>query len=467
MSDTATATQPSLADRVDALTSNLEKLLTDKEGRRTVPSVRKGEDPMTSRGFQFSRIIGVMSKKLDASQATVEINLAQRIQKEYVERGLYNKHEANNIVVPFSSELMHEAGPDMEKFAGEVGQIVKAGIAGYDPDEGTWVRQKFYAPKRKALSWQDAEGLGTLVPPPEFGEPIELLRNKEVFLSAGARLTPFPASGRAVWPRFTGATSAYWVGSGEHDRSISTSEPTTGDLVLQVRKLGVRVIVPNELFRFPTAAVEAIIRADMALSAALKMDKAFLEGTGSAFEPKGIINYDNINTFTPGVVTADGNRLEPEDILQIIATVEEQNVDFMSWVGRPKLYAGLGNKRADAVTAGDKKGPFLFNILRDGTSASRDVTNYSVGALESYPFHKSNQISKVRAKGGSSDLTYLLGGNFSQYMVAMSGVSEFAVATQGTIFAQDQSEIRMITWCDGGPRHVEAFTWVDNLYQTA
>src|SRR5690606_15757100 len=114
--------------------------------------------------------------------------------------------------------------------------------------------------------------------PPVFGEPIELLRNQEVFMNLGARVIPFPASGRATWPRLTNATTAHWLGTGKNDRDLIPSEPESGDLVLQAKKLGVFVKIPNELFRFPTVSVEQIIRADMMKSAALRLDRSFLDG---------------------------------------------------------------------------------------------------------------------------------------------------------------------------------------------
>lgn len=475
MSETATkVTATDLLNSLNELKENQSKLQAQlNEATKTnstarsnpfgAPHARKGEDPLSSRGFQFSRLVGVMTKKLDAGQAKVEIDLANRLQNEYVARGLYTKAETNSILVPFSSELIFQADDGCSKLAQEVGEITRAGVQGCDPDEMAYIRRTVYG-RTKALSWQDESGLGNLVPFPEMGEPIELLRNQEVFMKAGARVIPFPASGRAVWPRFTGATTAYWVGTTTQSRTITASEPTTGDVVLQAKKLAVKVDVPNELFRFPTVSVEAILRFDMTRSAALQMDKSFLEATGSQLEPKGLIKYSNILSHTASTVGVDGNTLEPEDILQMIAKVEEKNLQFGSWIGRPLMYAAIGNRRADAVTAGDKKGMFLFNLLRDGTSASRDVTNASVGQLEGYPFFKTNQVSNTRTKGSASNLSYMLGGDFSQYMIAMSGVMEVLVTNQGdTNFSTDSSSIRLITWADGVPRHEEAFVLCDSL----
>lgn len=460
-------------DRVEAtqakIASALEQLLRPDGGdpgrRKSGPFVRDGESILSSRGFQFSRIVGVQNKRMDPALAKVEFELCSRLQKEYVERGLYQPHESGGIVVPFSSELMLQAAPDMERFVGEVREVVEAGVAGADPHEVALIQKRLGTGViEKTLSWQDAAAGGALVPPPVFGEPIALLRNQEVFLKAGARVIPFPASGRAVWPRFTGATTGYWLGSGVNDRTITNSEPTTGDLVLHAKKLGVLVHVPNELFRFPTVSVEQVVREDMMKTAALKMDRAFLEGVGSATEPKGIINYDSINAHTAGTVGVDGNTIEPEDILEMISEVEEQNLDFGCWVMRARMYAQLGNKRADAVAAGDGKGMFLFNVLRSGQQGTYSAEQPGTGMLEGYPVLKSNQVSRLREKGAATNLTYILGGDFSKYLVAMSGVAEFMITNLGdTNFAQDRSSLRLIFWCDGVPTYQEAFVLCDDL----
>lgn len=449
----------------EAISKRFDDMGKNSDARTRGPFVRSGESALTSRGFQMCRVVGLILNKIPKEMAKVEIDLCQRTAKEYVERGLYTKDAAGSMVLPLSSQLMCEAHPDMETFAREVAEVLSAGVAGADPHEMTRLHKQFYGGRQKALNWQDESGLGVFVGPPVQGEPIELLRNQEIFMRAGARVVPFPPSGRIMWPRMTGSTTGYWVGTGTSSRTITASEPTSGDLVLQAKKLGVKVDVPNELFRFPSVSVEQLLRADMMKTAALTLDKSLLEAVGSQLEPKGLINYPNILTHTPRTVTADGNRLEAEDILEIIAKVEEENGVFGAWVGRPLLYAALANRRADAVTAGDRKGQFLFNMLREMQPGNADVTNNSVGSLEGYPFYKSNQISKTREKGSSTNLSYLLGGDFTKMMVALSGVMEMLVTNVGdTNFADDKSSIRLITWADAAPEYEESFIWVDDLY---
>ncbi len=472
----APAATPSIGDQILSKITDLSErqLKTEKRldeiGQRSperTPFIRKGESVLSSRGFQFSRIIGLMNNNVEKDNAKIELDLCNRIQGEYVMRGMFEKQDTKSVVVPLCSDLMCTKDASFEKLASEASQLMRAGVAGSDPDEMVHTIMKSYGfSRQKALSWLEESGLGATVGPPVFGEPIELLRNQEVFMRSGAKVVPFPQSGRMVWPRFTGATTGYWVGSGANDRTITESEPTTGDVVLQVKKLAVLVKVPNELFRFPTVSVEQIIRADMMRTTSLKMDRAFLEGQGTAFEPKGVINYAGITNYTASGITldTDGNTIEPEDLARMIGSVEENNVPFKCWFMRPLMYAAIANRRADAVAADDKKGMFLFNALRDQSERHAEPQNNSTGSLEGYTAYKSNQISNTRAKGSASNLSYILGCNPEEFMIALSGVMEFAVTSLGdTPFTSDQSWIRLITWVDCAPRHEEAFVLYDDL----
>ena len=448
--------QAALASRLDDLASPV-----DANARKSpAPHARRGEDPLSSRGYMYSRLFGLLTNKVAKENAKVEVDMANRLQEEYAARGHYTKAETNSILAPLSSHHISQIDPQLDSFAREVNQVVRAGSAGFDRDEVMRLRKANWG-MEKALSWQDELEGGALVGPPMFGELIELLRNNEVFMRAGARVLPMPANGRIVYPRQTAGATAYWVGE---STSIDESNPTTGDVVLQAKKLGILSRVPNELFRFATISVEQFLREDLMKQAALRMDKSFLEGVGSAQEPKGIINYAGITQHTSASVGTDGNTFTPEDVLQMIGKVEEQNASFNFWAMRPLMYAAIANRRADAVTAADGKGMFLFNILRELAAPTHDVTRESVGALQGYSVYKSTQVSKARTKGAGTDLSYILGGNGRDYLIAMSGVMEFVVSTQASdVFVKDQSLIRGIMFADGAPRHEASYILCDQL----
>ncbi len=218
---------------------------------------------------------------------------------------------------------------------------------------------------------------------------------------------------------------------------------------------------------FSAIPIEAFVREDMTKVIALKMDKTLLEDPGSATTPKGLINYANITNFTssdPGTIT-DGYRFQPNDPYNMVAAVEEKNATFKAFIMRPLLWSTLVTRRADAVTAGDAKGPFVFNIIRE-VSTDMNVERLRVGNLMGYPVYKTTQLSITRSKGASTNLTYILGGDFTDYLVAMGGALEFQVSTQGdTPFTTDQTWFRGILYYDGAPRHEASFVFTDQLYQ--
>src|SRR5215217_6483196 len=91
----------------------------------------------------------------------------------------------------------------------------------------------------------------------------------------------------------------------------------------------------NELMRFASPSAEGLVRHDMARTAALKADLAMLEGTGGT-QIKGLLTYSGITAHTAST----------------------------AWLMRKTMYAALMNRRADAVTAADGKGSFLFHPTR-------------------------------------------------------------------------------------------------------
>lgn len=451
-----TETQNKFQDKLSEIES------TSKSARNNTvlnaPHARKGENSMSSRGYSFVKLFGLLRGELSPENARVEWETAQNLQKLYVDRLGYNKAHTNTIMAPFGSDYIAEI-PGEEGFAKEIRELVSAGITGYDREEVRNMRAKQWG-VQKAMSWIDESQGGALVAPPIQGELIELLRNNEVFMSAGARTIAMPPNGRITFPRQTNAGTAYWVGE---SNAVADSTPATGDVLLQAKKLGILCKVPNELFRFSSVSVEMFLREDISRVLALRLDKSLLEATGSSNEPKGLINYANIGKHTAKVTGANGDTLQPEDIANMIAKVEEQNAQFKSFIMRPLMYAAIANRRADAVVANDGKGPFVFNMFRE-LNTNMDYSRNTVGNLYGNPVHKSTQISGSRSKGSSSNLSYILGGDFSDYMIALSGAIEFQISTQGdTPFTTDQTWYRGIMYCDGAPRHEASFVICDNL----
>lgn len=465
-----TAKEPTIAD----LDAKLEKLSKGLEARRPVyppggnpylafgaPNVREGEDPLTSRGYSFMKMLGVITGQIDHDKAKVEMEVHEKLHNAYVKgmgnAGYIYKGSGNKFLAPLATSFMHE---DMvpRQLAREFKHLVQAGTEGADLDEMNWIHRKSYAQYgRKDLSWLNENLGGALVAPPEQGELIQLLRNREALVNAGARVVPLPPQGRLVYPRQTSASLTYWVGE---NKAITASDIGTGEVTLQGKKLAVLIKMPNELVRFASPAAEALVRDDMTRSLALGADLAGLEGLGGDNRPLGIIQRENINRINSSKPGGNGDALVPEDIYLFPRAVEEVNAEFEGFVMRPKTLYEYYRLRADAVAQGDKQGVFVFNLIREAGAGVAAM-------LGGYPVTKSTQVSRTRTKTGGDGVTpctYIVGGMWSDLLIGMFGAIEFAQTAVGdSAFINDQTWVRGILTMDTAPRHEAGFVLMDNL----
>jgi len=418
---------------------------------------------LTSRGYEFWRLMSMRQGIIAQDQCKVEMDIHNTLHDAYVKHG-FEKHDANSILIPISSQALGNVDIG---FKMEIRQRMIQGVAGFDPDHAAWSLQRTGMTRQQALSTVDDTGLGVFLGPTQMGEMIDLLRAKEVFSRAGATQITLPPNGRIKFSKQTGSVTAGWIGEtagNETSPSMSHSEPSTGSLNMQAKKLYVLTKLPNELLRFGNSSVEAFLRNDMAISAALKLDSTSLDGVGSGDAPTGLLNYSGVLTRDAGTLAANGNTLEPEDLQLMISDLEQQNHDpeseGLTFVMRPELHAQIMNRRASIYdgSSTSEVGQFLFRANRD------DIARGMPSMINGYPSLKSTQVSKTRTKGSGTDLTYLLAGIFRHWIIARSGVAEFATTDSGdTAFTTDQTWMRMIQHVDVGPRYEDAFVYVDDL----
>lgn len=430
------------------------------------PHIRKGEDPMSSRGFKIQNLIGVTGGLLAPEQAKVELMASAKMMKAITASGY--QWSGTQSVVPLSMDFLGDVITDRE-FRYEMKSMMAAGAAGADPEEIGWLQQKMgvaLARSRKASgispaqSWIDANLGETLVPLAEQGELIQLLRNKEALINAGARVVPLPPQGSLRLPRQTSATTGYWLGE---NTQIPLSTFGTGSLLLRGKKCCALVVLPGELLRFASPAAEAIVRDDMTKTLALTFDKALLEGPGSDNVPLGLATMGATvgNPYGLGIVTpTTANLLSPQDIYEFISTIEANNSEFEGWIMRPEIFYNLLQTRGTTYSGSGQVGQFVFNQFR----AMADKMEKT---LSGFKVTTTVQVSATRGTttpGNGTAGTYVLGGMWSDYIIAMFGVIEFMQSDQGIQLLQaDQVAVRAMLTGDGGARHPGSFSFADNL----
>src|SRR6476620_3996665 len=372
---------------------------------RRVPWATSGPVCADSAGYSVLKAAAFALGFVGPEQAKEEIHTHQQLRDLYAGYGFTPHHGQQSFLVPLASAHLPVFEPQGQRLRAELRQKMTANAAKFDPDEADWIGRRLN-PHRKALGTTSDTAGGTFVPLPMLGELIDLQRSLEVFATAGAQEVALPPNGRVQFPKLTAASTAYWVGEGN---AITESQPTTGNLDLQAKKLGVFVKLTNELLRFASPSAEGLVRFDMARAAALKADLAMLEGTGGT-QIKGLITYAGIATHTASTTGANGDTFTPADVALMDSKLPDAVDAPTAWVMRKAMFAALMNRRADAVSLADGKGPFLFRDT--GAAAAPPADLYGTKVV------RSSQVSAARVKGSGTNLTYILLGYFPDWRVS-------------------------------------------------
>jgi HK97 family phage major capsid protein len=328
--------------------------------------------------------------------------------------------------------------------------------ADVDPDEVRWRLKQLFG---KAMSPLDETAGGSIMPFPMQGDFEDLLRSRTAIAQAGALQPPMGPGGLHI-PR--GMTDMVFQSLGPGD-TITPSDFGTGGATFRPKKLAAMTTLPNEMLRGAgLPSIEAIIRTALAEAGALAEDNRGLNGAGGPNEPLGLFRWDRSVNDTP---TADrvtlhtakttagtGDTFEPEDVMTMIGLIEEAPdvAGATAWILRPLMKAAIANRRADAYQAGDHAGPFMFAI-------SRGVMGAAVpDQLGGLPLLTTTTVPRDMRKGGATNLTAILLGDFRRFLVCRLGALEVALS-EHVNFGSDQTAIRAILRSDSGPLRPEVF----------
>lgn len=423
-------------------------------GASTTPYVTTG--PLTGSGsYSLLKAAAYAAHVIGDDMVKEERAVAEKLKKFYGQafQGFPVVASANPMYHPVS---LREDSEGL-KFLKEVKEKTAAATAKYDPDEAAWHNEK-----RKAIGTFPATSGGSFIPPPiQMNDVIELQRNLEVFPRAGAMEVAFSPNGAFNVPRQTGAGTSYWVGEGA---TITDSTLSTGALELRAKKLGTLTTISIEAQDFSNPSLEALARNDMAKTSALAADLAMLQGTGGT-QIKGLITYTgdansylNVVSYTASTTSATGDTFQPQDIMGMWSRLPDMIQDAnVKWVMHPFMFAAIMNRRADAVSANDGKGPFVSNLTR---VQNEQIQSY----LNGESVIRSRQVVTTREKGASGAvLTYALLGHWPDWMIARYGVLDVLMNPYGSTFTTGQVQIRAIQFIDAGPRTPNSFIFCDQL----
>lgn len=157
---------------------------------------------------------------------------------------------------------------------------------------------------------------------------IDMLRNRTVAMQLG---TPMGGLvGNVDIPRQASGATGYWIGE---DAEATLDGLEMDQIGMTPKTVAAMSEITRKLLQQSSLDVEALVRRDLATALALTIDKAFFYGSGSANEPRGVVNYAGINAVdfgTDGAGAGTGQLPTYAEIVEMESAIAADNADVAS-----------------------------------------------------------------------------------------------------------------------------------------
>jgi HK97 family phage major capsid protein len=199
------------------------------------------------------------------------------------------------------------------------------------------------ADHERALAEATVGAGGALVPAPLSARVIDLMRARTVVLRAGGITVPMTSQTLAL-ARLTGEGTPAWKTEGAN---ITAADLTFDRVTFTARTLVRRVDLSVELFEDADPSSEDVIARSFAGQMAVEVDRAALLGTGTAPEPRGVLNQTGVTLTSHG---ANGTGITNYDFwLDTIGTVRTAGFEPTAHIQAPRSSTSL-SKLKEATT---------------------------------------------------------------------------------------------------------------------
>jgi HK97 family phage major capsid protein len=272
---------------------------------------------------------------------------------------------------------------------------------------------------------------------------VNYLYAKSLLDKIGATRYPMPA-GNLKLARVDATSSFTWGGE---TPTGNATQPTLGDIVLNAKKGTAIVPISNTLLRYNAIGIDSLISKDLQRITQIALDTALLYGSGNSYQPLGLENTANVQTYgSSGSPTA----LTVQAPIDLVALLEQASVPMenVAWLLNPLAKSWLMGKAFSS-------GPFAW------------AQEMAAGkTLNGYPFYSSATV-----KNSTTTWANIWLADFSELVWGVSYDIALDVSREGTYvnsggttvsaFQRDETLIRLITEQDFQVKHgasfVEAF----------
>lgn len=219
--------------------------------------------------------------------------------------------------------------------------------------------------------------------------------------------------GNVQFPQAQTLPSAGW---NTENGTATEKTPKLAKLNLSPKRLAAYIQLSNQLLQQSEANISAFARKFLVGASAIEFEKAILKG-GSSNEPTGILgstsNYTRIHAGDAAnvAVNANGSPIVWADMVKLVSTPKSSNSpDGQAYITSPAMKGRLQLKPRQSSGV---EGNF---ILRDWNSG-----------VNGYPVLSTTNLPDTFTKGGSTVLSAIIFGDFSNQVVASWGGMEIGV----------------------------------------
>jgi HK97 family phage major capsid protein len=262
---------------------------------------------------------------------------------------------------------------------------------------------------------------------------ITLLRNSMVVMGLGTRMLT-GLQGSVAIPRHTGAATAYWVAE---SGAPTESQQAFDQVTMQPRTVGAFSDISRKLLLQSSIDVESFVRQDLATVLGQEIQRVAINGSGTAPEPRGILNVSGIGSIAGGT-----NGLAPSWAhmvgLETEVAIDNADVGSLAYLTNAKIRGKLKTTYKDTGSG--------LSVWADGNTP-----------LNGYQAAVTNAVPSNLTKGTSSGVcSAVIMGNFADLIIGMWGgldlmADPYTGSTSGTV------RIVALQDVDVAVRHAESF----------
>lgn len=247
----------------------------------------------------------------------------------------------------------------------------------------------------------------------EVRDLIELLRNRMKLMQLGATVLT-GLQGDVMFPRELTASAASWVGENPGS-DLAESDGSFGNLSLRPKTIQSTTSYSRQLLVQSSIDVEAFIRSRLATAHALGIDLAGLDGTGTQFQPLGLLRTPGIGSV---IIAANaGGAPTYGAIVDLETAIADANADEanMAFLTTPIMRGKLKKTIAVNTTYGS------LPIWMQTANAPGQ------GDVLGYPGYVSKQVPANKVSGANSDCHAIILAYWPTVMIGEWGVVEITV----------------------------------------